>query len=171
MACWVFWWIDLTGYVFLPFYQKTRHRIVYFQKSALLAMESVCDLTETDIISVLHKVTIVHLKRTNPKLSSDDADAMQVDSSPAQVQDTLSLEEYLGRCISYDTSASGLRLALRKNLGEVEQTMAVLQVLESWMKKWGEAEDKLGVFATSSSTPKDGPVRPLPELSKVTAPI
>jgi len=38
-------------------------------------------------------------------------------------------------------------------------------VLELWVKKWGEAEDKLGVFAASSST--DGPTPPLPELSKV----
>jgi hypothetical protein len=79
---------------------------------------------------------------------------MQVDPSPAQTQDTPSLEEYLGRCVSYDTSASGLRLALRKNLGDVEETVAVLQVLESWMRKWGETEDKLGVFAASSPASK-----------------
>ena len=130
-------------------------------------METVCDLTETDIISVLHKVTVAHLKCTKSTPSSD-TDAMQVDPSPAQTQDTPSLEEYLGRCVSYDTSASGLRLALRRNLGEVEETVAVLQVLESWMEKWGKAEDEIGVFA-ASSTSKDGPTQQLPELSKVTA--
>jgi len=130
-------------------------------------MEAVRDLTETDIISVLHKVTIAHIKRTR-SASSPDADAMQVDPSPAQTRDMPLLEEYLGRCVSYDTSASGLRLALRKNLGEVEETVAVLQVLESWMRKWGEAEDELGVFAVPSSTSKDAPMQPLPELSKVT---
>lgn len=133
-------------------------------------METVRDLTETDIISVLHKVTIAHLRRTPPG-SSPDVDAMQVDSSPTQIQDTPSLEEYLGRCVSYDTSASGLRLALRKNLGEVEETVAVLQVLESWMRKWNEAEDKLGVFTVSSSASKDNSMQPLPELSKVRAPV
>ena len=129
-------------------------------------MEAVRDLTETDIISVLHKVTTAHLKRATFTPSSD-ADAMQVDSSSAQTQDTPSLEEYLGKCVSYDTSASGLRLALRKNLGEVEEAVAVLRVLESWMRKWGEAEDKLGVFAASSPSSKDRPAQPLPELSKV----
>ena len=129
-------------------------------------METVRDLTETDIISVLHKVTIAHLKRTK-SAPAPDADAMQVDPSSAQTQDTPSLKEYLGRCISYDTSASGLRLALRKNLGEVEETVVVLQVLESWMRKCGEAEDELGVFAVPSPTPTGGSTQPLPELSKV----
>ena len=129
-------------------------------------METVCDLTETDIISVLHKVAIAHLRRAE----SMDADTMQVDSSPAQTLDTPPLEEYLARCVSYDTTASGLRLALRKNLSEVEETAAVLQVLESWMKEWSEVEDELGVFAASSPTSKGGPTQPLPELSKVTAP-
>jgi len=92
---------------------------------------------------------------------------MQVDPSPVQVRDTPSLEEYLSKCVSYNTTASGLRLAVRRNLGEVEQTMAVLRVLESWMKKWGDAEDELGVFAEPSSASKDGPALPLPELSKV----
>ena len=129
-------------------------------------METVRDLTETDITSVLHKVTIAHLKRTKSTASPDE-NTMQVDPLPAQIQDTPSLEEYLSRCVSYDTSASSLRLALRKNLSEVEETVAVLQVLESWMKRWGEAEDKLGVFAASSPSTKDGSTQPMPELSKV----
>ena len=133
-------------------------------------METVRDLTETDIISVLHKVVTAHLKRTT-FTSSPDVDAMQVDSSPARTQDTPSLEEYLGKCVSYDASASGLRLALRKNLGGVEETVAVLQVLESWMRKWGEAEDKLGIFAVPPPASKDGPAQPLPELSKVKASV
>lgn len=128
-------------------------------------METVCDLTETDIVSVLHKVTTARLKHTKPTLS--DGDAMQVDPSPAQTQDTPSLEEYLARCVSYDATTSGLRLALRKNLSEVEEVVAVLRVLESWMKKWGEAEDKLGIFAAVSPPSKDGPVQQLPELPKV----
>ena len=135
-----------------------------------MAMVTVRDLTEIDIISVLHKVTTEHLKRTISAPPSD-ADAMQVDSSSAQTQDTPSLEEYLGKCVSYDMSASGLRLALRKSLGEVEETVAVLQVLESWMRKWGENEDKLGVFTVSSPASNDGPAQPLPELSKVKASI
>ena len=131
-------------------------------------METVCDLTETDIISTLHKIIVAHLKHTG-SASSLDADAMQVDLSPAQTQDTPSLEDYLAKCVPYDTTASGLRLALRKNLSDVEETVAILQVLESWMKKWGEAEDKLGVFAASTLSSKDGPAQSLPELFKVTA--
>ena len=126
-------------------------------------METVCDLTETDIITVLHKATTAHLK------SSPGADAMQVDPSTTQIQDTPSLGEYLNRCVSYDMTASGLRLALRKNLSEVEETVAVLQVLESWMKKWAEAEDTLGIFPASSSGANDGPTQRLPDLSKVTS--
>jgi hypothetical protein len=118
------------------------------------------------MISVLHRVAVAHLKRTK-STSSPDADVMQVDPAPAQTQDIPSLEEYLGRCISYDTSASALRLALRKNLGEVEEVSAVLQVLESWMRKWGEAEDEFGIFPASSSGSEDVPARQLPELSKV----
>ena len=131
-------------------------------------METVCDLTETDIISTLRKITVAHLKHTG-SVSSLDADAMQVDLSPVQTQGTPSLEDYLAKCVPYDTTASGLRLALRKNLSDVEETVAILQVLESWMKKWGEAEDKLGVFAASTLSSKDGPTQSLPELSKVTA--
>jgi len=127
-------------------------------------METVRDLTETDIISVLHKVTIAHLKHTK----STEADAMQVDPSLVQAQDTPSLGEYLGRCVSYDTTVSGLRLALRKNLSEVEEVVAVLQTLETWMKMCGEAEDTLGVFTASSG---DAPTQQLPELSKVTGSI
>jgi hypothetical protein len=140
----------------------------HFQKAALLAMETVCDLTETDIISVLHRVTIAHLRRTK-STSSPDVDVMQVDPAPIQAQDMPSLEEYLGRCVSYDVSASAPRLALRKNLGGVEKVSAVLQVLESWMRKWGEAEDEFGIFPASSLGSEDIPTRQLPELSKVLA--
>ena len=139
----------------------------FFQKSALLAMETVRDLTETDIISVLHKVTTARLRYTEG--SPPDADAMQVDSVPVQIQDAPSLEEYLSKCVSYDASASGLRLALRKHLCDVEEIVLVLQVLELWMRKWGEAEDELGVFAASSTGSKDGPIQQLPELHKVSA--
>lgn len=119
-----------------------------------------------DIISVLHKVVVAHLERTKPT-SSFDTDAMEIDPPSAQTQDTPSLEEYFSRCVSYDTSAPALRLALRKNLGDVEETVAVLQVLESWMRKWDENENKLGVFAASSPVSNDGPAQPLPELLKV----
>lgn len=96
---------------------------------------------------------------------------MQVDHASVRTQDILSLEEFLGRCVSYDTSASALRLALRKNLSDAEEIVAVLQVLGSWMKKWGEAEDEVGVFAVYSSSSKDDPTRQLPEPSKVSASI
>lgn len=129
-------------------------------------MATVRDLTEMDIVSVLHKVVVAHLKRTKPT-SSTDTDAMEVDHPSTQTQDTPSLEDYLSRCVSYDTSAPALRLALRKKLGNVEETVAVLQVLELWMRKWGENEDRLGVFAASSSVSKDGSTQPLPELLKV----
>lgn len=129
-------------------------------------METVSDLTETDMISVLHRVTIAHLKRAKSTMPPD-ADVMQVDPAPVQTQDIPSLEEYLGKCVSYDTSASALRLALRKNLGDVEEVSVVLQVLESWMRKWGETEDEFGIFPASSSGSEDVPTRQLPELSKV----
>ena len=129
-------------------------------------METVRDLIEMDIVSVLHKVVVAHLKRTK-SISSKGTDAMEVDPPSTQTQDTPSLEEYLSRCVSYDTSAPALRLALRKNLGNVEETVAVLQVLESWMRKWGENEDKLGVFTASSPVSKDGSAQPLPGLLKV----
>lgn len=131
-------------------------------------METVRDLAETDIISVLHTVTVAHLKHTK-SMSPPDVDAMRTDTAPVQAQDTSSLEEYLGRCVSYDTSASALRLALRKQLGDVEESMAVLQVLESWMRKWGKVEDELGVFAAHLPLSKDGSTQQLPELSKVLA--
>lgn len=132
-------------------------------------METVRDLTEMDIIYVLHKVAIGHLKHSK-FASPPDVDAMEVDPTSIQTRDTPSLEEYLGRCVSYDTSASLLRLALRKNLGDVEETLAVLQVLESWMRKWGEAEDELGVFTVCSPSSKHG-LTQLPELPKVPASI
>lgn len=129
-------------------------------------METVRDLTEADIISVLHKVTIAHLDHVK-SASPPEVDGMQVDPAPVHTQDTPSLEGYLGRCVSYDTSASALRLALRKNLDDVEESVAILQVLESWMTKWGEVEDDLGVFAAHSPLSKDGPTQQLPELPKV----
>jgi hypothetical protein len=133
-------------------------------------MEAVRDLTEADIISVLRKVTIAHLKHTK-YTSSPDVAAMQVDPTPVQTQGAPSLEEWLGRCISYETSASALRLALRKHLGDVEESVAVLQVLDSWMRKWGKIEDELGVFALYSPPSEGGLTQQLPEPSKVPASI
>lgn len=151
-------------------FKRRGYRIICPQKSALLAMDTVRDLTETDIISVLHKVTTAHLKRTK-HASPSDVDGMQVDPTPVQTQDTPPLEEYLGRCVSYDTSAPALRLALRKHLGDVEESVAVLQVLESWMRKWGEVEDELGVFAAYAPSSEDSPTQRLPEPSKVPASV
>lgn len=132
-------------------------------------METVSDLTEADVIAVLHQVAVAHLK--SQKASPSDSEAMQVDVAAIQTQDTPSLVDFLRSCVSYNTSAPALRLALKKNLDDVEEALAVLQVLESWIRKWGEAEDEFGIFLTSSSASRNCSTQQLPELSKVLLPL
>lgn len=109
------------------------------QPSILLAFDTVLDISENDIVSLLHSVIVPH-RRTRV---ADDA--MEVDSPPSQSQSDLipSLPVFLSSCVSYATSPAPLRLALHQHLSDVEDIIPVLEVLNGWVTEWNAFSLKL----------------------------
>ncbi|OCH94292.1 hypothetical protein OBBRIDRAFT_770017 [Obba rivulosa] len=107
--------------------------------SAMLAMQTVTDVPEGNMMSLLAKV--VAARRSEQPVTED---AMQIDSAPAALADTdlPSLASFLALCVAYPTTPATLRIALREHLREAEGLTAVLSVLSSWIDRWG-AEDEL----------------------------
>ncbi|KAI0331319.1 hypothetical protein GY45DRAFT_1336311 [Cubamyces sp. BRFM 1775] len=120
-----------------------------------LAMRTVSDLPEADIISLLSKVVAAHRRAS----SSGDDNAMQVDPAPASGP---SLEAFLAQCVVYPFTPAAERVALRKHLSDALDIVPVLEVLDGWLTRHS-AEDTL-VADASSAAPSS-----LPPLDKVLA--
>ncbi|KAH9899554.1 hypothetical protein C8Q73DRAFT_639326 [Cubamyces lactineus] len=117
-----------------------------------LAMRTVSDLPEADIISLLSKVVTLHRRA-----SSGDDSAMQVDSASGP-----SLDAFLAQCVVYPFTPAAERVALRKHLSDAMDIVPVLEVLDGWLVRHS-AEGALvaDVSSTTSSS--------LPPLDKVLA--
>jgi hypothetical protein len=126
----------------------------WLQRSVKLAFDTVRDLPEGDIISLLHTVVVAHKQRNN----SATSDAMEVDSSISQ-QGIPPLDEYLSLCVSYNYSHPALRLALRQHIPQGEDIVFLLKILESWITARSVEETDLTELTTSK--------RDIPPLDKV----
>jgi hypothetical protein len=117
--------------------------VVQYLVEAVLA--NVFDLSEDDIIEVLKFVVKHHRNCTSP-------DAMQVDP-PAEGP---SLSKYLCTIISYPTSPSPLRLAIRRHMSDVEDVVYVMDILNGWVKEW--AEEEVGLLPPLSRRDESGAI-------------
>ncbi|KZT05551.1 uncharacterized protein LAESUDRAFT_655546 [Laetiporus sulphureus 93-53] len=93
-------------------------------QSITVAMETVSDLPETDIITLLAETVTRH------RQSASHEDAMQVDLPSG----TFSLLAFLALCINYPTSPAALRVALHQQLSEAGSLVAVLDALDGWVE-------------------------------------
>ncbi|KAI0068609.1 hypothetical protein BV25DRAFT_1792127 [Artomyces pyxidatus] len=92
-----------------------------------LALKTVIDISETDLISVLRPAVTAYREQH----SALGSIAMDVDASP----DVASLPSILSSCVSYSTSAPALRLAFRQQLPGSENVTCILEVLDAWLEK------------------------------------
>ncbi|TFY67644.1 hypothetical protein EVJ58_g1487 [Rhodofomes roseus] len=105
--------------------------------NAVLALSTVIDLPESDIISLLAKIVAHHRQsNTNP-------DAMQVDSPSPPFSTPPTLPAFLALCVTSPASPGPLRVALRKHLPDAEDVLCLIEVLDRWVGKWGEEELRL----------------------------
>ena len=99
-----------------------------------LALRSVIDIPETDVVSFLHDVI-----SSQPK-TQQDGDSMQVDvptdTATSPVPDLLAL------CVTYSTSAAAMRVALRKHIREADELVVILAILVDWIEAWYGQEEK-----------------------------
>ncbi|KAG5648709.1 hypothetical protein DXG03_000056 [Asterophora parasitica] len=102
-------------------------------QSIALALTNVIDLSEAEIVESIQLVVARH------RAQIQDDDAMEVDST----SDLPSLPSFLALCISYNTTPPALRSALRVYFKEAEDILAVLKVLEIWLKQWTKRDVKL----------------------------
>ncbi|EIN11073.1 hypothetical protein PUNSTDRAFT_142926 [Punctularia strigosozonata HHB-11173 SS5] len=123
------------------------------------AFQSVVDLTEDEVVSVL---------RSNVAAEPDESNAMDVDT-PAGGPHSPGLDIILGYVVNYapQTSAPALRLALRKHMASAEQLTKVLTVLDVWVARWS-ATDLQGAGTFSEVKPPKRKAR-IPPLDKVIA--
>ncbi|KAF5387687.1 hypothetical protein D9615_000759 [Tricholomella constricta] len=106
-------------------------------QSICLALTNVIDLSETEIMECLHSVVVRH--RLDERVASQDDGAMDVDS----ISDLPSLPSFLALCVGYTTTPPALRSAMRQYFKEAEDILAVLKVLETWLKQWAKRDVKL----------------------------
>jgi hypothetical protein len=142
----------------------------WIKSSVLLALRTVRDIPELDMVALLHAVVVAD--RQAPLV---DIDSMQVDVPTAPSSTSIpSLIEFLAPCVSYTCSAPTLRIAFRQHLREAEDVLSVLSVLDDWLERWhgrdmpliGDPsqakQDPAGIVHTSQVVDID-----LPSLSQV----
>ena len=97
---------------------------------------------------------------------------MQLDS--ASNSELLSLHSFLASVVTYKTSPTTLRSALRQHLPDADDVICILEVLDGWLVEWSGIELKLlppkatknplGVFVAK---PIQGKRTQMPSLAKV----
>ncbi|PIL37421.1 hypothetical protein GSI_01115 [Ganoderma sinense ZZ0214-1] len=119
-----------------------------------LAMGSVTDLPENDIVSLLAQIVKVH--------ASSDDNAMQVDSAPAPTA-APTLPAFLAQCVVYPFTPALQRTAIRKHLPDAADLVPVLTIIDGWIVQH-TADDAL--LSASDNTVE---AASLPPLEKVLA--
>lgn len=104
---------------------------VVLQDAVVLAIKTVRDIPEADLMSVLNASVVQH-RRAQP-----GDEAMQVDSGVPLPSAVLSL------CVSYAVSLPALRLALRQHLRDADELTYLLQILAGWLATWTAADVSL----------------------------
>ncbi|KAI0751088.1 hypothetical protein C8Q80DRAFT_1099341 [Daedaleopsis nitida] len=123
-----------------------------------LAMRTVTDLPEDDIMSLLKQVVAAHLRT-----AAADEDAMQVDSASVP-STTPALSTFLAQCVVYPSTPALQRTAIRKHLPDAADLTPVLDILDKWIVQ--QTAD--GALATSLT---DRPEQPtdVPPVDKILA--
>ncbi|KAF8897865.1 hypothetical protein BD779DRAFT_1465949 [Infundibulicybe gibba] len=109
-------------------------------KSIQLAFASVLDITESEIIDSL-KFVINHHRQTS-STAPNDASAMTVDTPTTTPGDQIvpPLPVFLASCVRYSTTPSPLQAAFSRYLHEAEDVLAVLLVLDGWIRNWNKKD-------------------------------
>lgn len=107
-------------------------------QSIELALRSVLDIPETEIIDCLHVI----VRRYRQNELAPDADAMQVDSA-SLISDIPALRPFLASCVTYATTPAALRVAMRRSLQDADDLLPVVKVLEMWVNQWVKRDVKL----------------------------
>lgn len=94
----------------------------------MLALKTVIDVPESDVVSLLHSSVVVARQ-----MQSDD-NAMQVDAATDSSIPPLS--SVLSLCTTYTMTAPALRLAIRQQLSDAAELTAILQTLCEWIDAW-----------------------------------
>ncbi|KAI0832732.1 hypothetical protein BC628DRAFT_1309590 [Trametes gibbosa] len=125
-----------------------------------LAMRTVSDLPETDVIALLHKVVVAHPK-TSPA-NDADSNAMQVDSATSSTP-TPTLPKFLAQCVVYPFTPALQRVAVRKHFPDASDLVPILETLDAWIVQHTEDDAPL------APRPAPSPEPDLPPLDKILA--
>ncbi len=96
-------------------------------------MQKVNDIPEPDLIDTLRDCISAHLA-----MRKGDGSTMDVDHVQRSSRTPLSLDRMVALLVGYPVSAPPFRVALRDILSNAEEITAVLKVLATWVKAWGE---------------------------------
>ncbi|TFK94274.1 hypothetical protein K466DRAFT_476809 [Polyporus arcularius HHB13444] len=121
-----------------------------------LAMRTVSDLPESNIMTVLSQVVTAHRRTTS---SSTDENAMDVDPNPTPAGSPPALPTFLAQCVVYPYTPALQRTALRKHLADAADLTPVLEVLDKWIVQH-TADDAL-LSPGAAAEPASADVPPL----------
>ncbi|KAI0082514.1 hypothetical protein K474DRAFT_527095 [Panus rudis PR-1116 ss-1] len=122
-------------------------------ESMVLALKTVVDLPETDLVSFLHDV--ISSKRQHP--SSDDA--MQVDAPSGTAIPSLST--VLPLIVMYPTSAPALRLALRQQLRDADELVCIFEMLVAWLERLTKEDEETTLLPSTVEKDERGVIVPI----------
>ncbi len=106
---------------------------VHPQESMILALKTVVDLSEADIVSLIQVFVSAHGENSEGAMQVDESTSVAVPSLPS----------VLSLCLSYPTSAAALRLAIRQQLRDSKDLTCILQILSGWLDSWCEDDVQL----------------------------
>ena len=96
-------------------------------------MQKVNDIPEAELIDTLRDCILAHLA-----MRKGDGSTMDVDHVQRSSRTPLSLDRMVYLLVGYPVSAPPFRVALRDTLSNAGEITAVLKVLATWVKAWGE---------------------------------
>jgi hypothetical protein len=96
-------------------------------------MQNVNDIPEAELIDTLRECISAHFT-----MRKGDGSTMDVDHVQRSSRTPLSLDRMVSLLVKYPVSGPPFRVALRDILSNAEEVTAVLEVLATWVKAWGE---------------------------------
>jgi hypothetical protein len=111
---------------------------IWCQKSIELAFGTVLDISESELTDTLQTVVSRHRQTT-----AAARDAMDVDPPPSSGDAVPALPVFLQHVANYPTSRGPLVIAFRTHMKEAEDTMAVLEILNTWLIRRTNMDERL----------------------------
>jgi len=125
-------------------------------------MQNVNDIPEAELIDTLRGCISAHFA-----MQKGDKSTMDVYHVQRSSRASLPLDRMLSLLVGYPVSGPPFRVALRDILSNAEEITAILKVLATWVKAWGEEDERDLMRRAWKAAESEGKKVALPRLDMV----